>query len=273
MATMKRALSKYSWIAGGLAALCLAQVMTFAQEGGESKPVKDAPATEAPVKKEAPKITGKLLFEGELPVLKDLNVPARAAEGCCPPGEEVNRQDMSLLIGKDRGIAGVVVTLTVKGAKVEIPKEPYLLDQKGCRFTPHVQVVPKGAKVAFLNSDKTSHNVHLISVLNDPLNQTVLAGKKLERTFKEAEAVKVTCDMHAWMNAWVVVTDATHWAMTDDKGSFSFDELPAGTYEVKCWHETLGTKKASLTVGEDGKGTLEVKMAKKKRKSGRRRKR
>lgn len=270
---MKLALSKYSWIAGGLGALCLAQVMTFAQEGGESKPTAQGDAAKEAPEKEAPKVVGKVLFEGELPIVKDLNVPARAAEGCCPPGEEVNRQDMSLRIHKDRGIAGVVVTVSVKGEKVEVPKEPYLLDQKGCRFTPHVQVVPKGAKVAFLNSDETSHNVHLISVLNDPLNQTVLAGKQLERTFKEAEAVKVTCDMHTWMNAWVVVTDATHWAVTDETGSFSLGDLPAGEHEVKFWHETLGTKTATLKVGADGKGSIEVEMAKKKRKSGRRRRR
>lgn len=283
MGIMKRALSKYSWIAGGLGALCLAQVMTFAQEGGESKPAPQEPAPQEPgsqdpgpkaaPKQEAPKVTGKVLFDGELPIVKDLNVPARAAEGCCPPGEEVNRQDMSLRIDKDRGIAGVVVTVFVKGKKVDVPKEPYLLDQKGCRFTPHIQVVPKGAKVAFLNSDETSHNVHLISILNDPLNQTVLAGKQLERIFKEAEAVKVTCDMHTWMNAWLVVTDATHWGVTDETGSFSLGDLPAGAHEVKFWHETLGTKKATLTVGVDGMGSIEVKMAKKKRKSSRRRRR
>ena len=273
MGPMKRALSKSSWIAGGLGALCLAQVIAFAQEGPGSKPAPQEQDAKATAKEEAPKVTGKVLFEGEIPILKDLSVPARAAEGCCPPGKEVNRKDLSLRIDKDRGIAGVVVTLTVEGEKVEVPKEPYILDQKGCRFTPHVQVVPKGAKVAFLNSDETSHNVRLVSILNDPLNQTVLAGKKLERTFKEAEAIKVACDMHTWMNAWVVVTDATHWAVTDEAGSFSFEGLPAGEHEVKCWHETLGTKKATLTVGADGKGTLEVKMAKKKRKKGRRRKR
>ena len=123
--------------------------------------------------------------------------------------------------------------------------------------------------MAFLNSDETSHNVHLISVLNDPLNQTVLAGKRLERTFDEAEAIKVTCDMHTWMKSWVVVTDATHWAVTDDEGRFSLAGLPAGEHEVTVWHETLGKKTSKVTVGEDGKAeALEVKLAKKKSRSG-----
>lgn len=223
-------------------------------------------------KKARPAVSGRVLFDGELPVVKPIEVPARAAEGCCPSGQEVDRTDMSLRISKDRGLAGAVVTVKVAGQKVELPKDPYLLDQKGCRFTPHVLVVPKGGKVAFLNSDETSHNVHLISVLNDPLNQTVLAGKRLERTFDEAEAIKVTCDMHTWMKSWVVVTDATSWAVTDEEGRFSLVGLPAGEHEVTVWHETLGKKTAKVTVGEDGKAAaIEVKMAKKKSKKRRRR--
>ena len=253
--------------AAGLALLVLPQGVALGAQ--EEAPKESGAAAE---KKAEPTVTGRVLFDGEPPVVKPLEVPARAADGCCPPGKEVDRTDMSLRISEDRGIAGAVVTVKVAGKKVELPKEPYLLDQKGCRFTPHVLVVPKGGKVAFLNSDETSHNVHLISVLNDPLNQTVLAGKRLERTFDEAEAIKVTCDMHTWMKSWVVVTDATHWAVTDEAGRFSLAGLPAGEHEVTVWHETLGKKTSKVSVGEDGKAeAIEVKMAKKKSKKRRRR--
>ena len=181
-------------------------------------------------KESKPLAKGTVLFEGHLPAVKELKVPERAAEGCCPPGEEVDREDRSLRISEDRGIAGVVATVTVKGEKVEIPDEAFEVDQKGCRFEPHVLVVPKGAKVAFLNSDETSHNVHLISVLNDPLNQTVLAGKKVEKEFDEPERIKVTCDMHSWMKSWVVVTEHPLGDHRRD-GAFSFEGLPPGTHE------------------------------------------
>lgn len=217
-------------------------------------------------------VTGTVKFEGEVPEAKELAVSAKSASGCCPPGEEVDRKDLSLVIGKDRGLLGVLVSVKVAGVKVEIPDKAYELDQKGCRFTPHMLVVPKGAKVAFLNSDETSHNVHLITVLNEDLNQTVLAGKRLERTYNEPERIKVTCDMHTWMKSWLVVTDATHWTTTDEKGQFSLEGLPAGEHEVSLWHETLGSKTMKVVVGEDGKAApLEVKMAKKKSKSRRRR--
>jgi plastocyanin len=251
------------------AALALASPrVVLAQDDGDAAPAK---ATSA-ARDDKPKVTGRVLFEGELPEVKPLSIPARAAEGCCPPGQKVDSEDLSLVIGEDRGLLGVVVSVKVEGAKVEVPEEPVEMDQKGCRFLPHLMVVPKGTTVAFLNSDETSHNVHLITVLNDPLNQTVLGGKRLERKFDEPERIKVTCDMHTWMKAWVVVTDATHWAVTDEKGNFSLEGLPAGEHEVTFWHETLGTKTAKVTVGDDGKAEpMEVKMAKKKSKRRRRR--
>jgi len=226
----------------------------------------------APAKKEKPKVTGQVTFDGEVPEQKELNVPEKAAAGCCPPGEKVNREDLSLVISKEGAIQGVVVTVKVEGVDVAISKTPYEIDQKGCRFLPHLMIVPVGAKVAFLNSDTTSHNVHLISILNEPLNQTVLGGKRLERTFDKAERIKVTCDMHTWMRAWLVVTDATHWTVTDEKGAFSLKGLPAGEHEITFWHETLGSKTAKVTVGEDGTAEpVAVKMAKKKSKRRRRR--
>lgn len=226
-------------------------------------------------KEDAPKLAeGRVLFKGDLPEVKDLTVPEAAATGCCPPGEEVNRTDRSLQISEDRGIAHCVVTVNVEGVEVEIPEEAVELDQKGCRFEPHVLVVPKGAKVAFLNSDETSHNVHLKCILNEKMNQTVLGGKKVEVAFEEAENIKVECDMHSWMSAWVVVTEATHWAVTDADGKFALEGLPPGKHEATVWHEKLGKETVEIVVGDDGEAkAVEVELEKKKSKSGRRRRR
>ena len=218
------------------------------------------------------KVTGAVTFDGEIPEAKPLKVPEKAAAGCCPPGQSVDATDLSLVISEKGGIQGVFVSAKVEGAKVDVPEKAVEMDQKGCRFLPHLLVVPVGTKVAFLNSDETSHNVHLITVLNEKLNQTVLAGSRLERTFEKAERIKVTCDMHTWMRAWVVVTDATHWAVTDADGSFTIEGLPPGEHELKFWHETLGSKTAKVTVDESGKAEpVALKMAKKKSKKRRRR--
>lgn len=257
--------------AGSLAASLLNGVLVAAPVAGAG--LQDAKPAEAAEKKAEPQLKGTVKFDGEIPEAKPLSIPARAAEGCCPPGESVNADDLALLISKEGGIQNVVVTVKVDGMETEIPEEPYLLDQKGCRFLPHVLVVPKGATVSFLNSDETSHNVHLISMANEALNQTVTAGKHIERVFKEAEPIKVTCDMHTWMNSWVYVADATHWTMTDAEGNFSLDGLPPGEHEVTFWHETLKSQTQKVTVGEDGKvaAPMEVKFEPKKTKTRRRR--
>jgi plastocyanin len=226
----------------------------------------------APAPQPKPAVTGVVRFKGELPEKKPLKIEERQAEGCCPPGAKVDSTDPAFLVDEKNGLANVVVTVTVPGVEVKVPEAAFELDQRGCVFSPHVLVVPKGAKLAYLNSDATAHNVHLITLLNDPLNQTVPAGQRLERVHKEAEAIKVTCDMHTWMTAWVVVTDATHWALTGADGSFRLEGLPAGTHEVKLWHETLGLRTASVTVAADGTAApLEVEMEPKQQKSRRRR--
>lgn len=258
-----------SLVALGAGALCLAFTLPLTGQEDGAAPPKQEDATP----KKAPKLAkGRVVFDGELPMVKELEVPAESAEGCCPPGEEVDRSNWNLVISEDRGIQNCVVTVKVADAKVEVPEEAYELDQKGCRFLPHVLVVPQGAKVAFLNSDETSHNVRLTAVANEGLNQTVAAGKKLERTFEEPEAMRVACDMHPWMAAWVVVTDATHWALTDAEGHFALEDLPAGTHKATVWHETLGKKEFDIVVGDDGEAkAVEVELAKKKTKKRRRR--
>ena len=257
-----------------LALLCGAPVLAHtlgAARAQEPAPA-PAPATDTTATKPKPAVTGVVRFKGERPEVKPLKIEDTQATGCCPPGVKVDGTDPSLLIDEKGGIANVVVTVKVAGAEVKLPETAYELDQRGCLFSPHVLVVPKGAKVAYLNSDATAHNVHLITLMNDPLNQTVPAGQRLERVMKEAEEVKVTCDMHTWMTAWVVVTDGTHWAKTEADGSFRLEGLPPGTHEVRLWHETLGARTASVVVAEDGTAApLELELEPKQQKSRRRR--
>lgn len=232
--------------------------------GQDATPVSKGPAS-------AGKITGHILFEGEKPKVKPLTVAAAQAGNCCAAGENVDDQDRSLLIGEKLGIANVVVSLTVKDAKVQVPEKPVVYNQVSCRFEPHVLVVPVGTTVSFKNSDKCVHNVHLYAFHNTGFNRAVPEGKDAKGTFKRAESIKVSCDIHPWMAGWVVVTDATHWALTDAEGGFSLEGIPAGTYELQVWHEKLGKAKTEVTVKAEGAGEpIELKMAPKKPRTRRR---
>ena len=216
-------------------------------------------------------ITGKIVFEGDKPEIKPLTIGADQSKGCCDDGVSVDDTDYSLVVGEGGGIQYAVVTLEVKDAKAEIKDEPVVLDQQGCRFLPHLIVVPVGQKISYKNSDTVSHNVHTYPIKNTPLNQTVAAGGALEASYTKAEEIKVGCDIHPWMASYVVVTDASHFAVTDATGAFSLPNVPPGKYKVEVWHEKLGKAKFDAVVNEDGSSeAIEHKMGAKKKKGGRR---
>ena len=238
-----------------------ALVATFAIAMEETKPA-------APV---AGTVTGKVLFEGEIPKVKPLTISAAQAEGCCEAGDSVDDTDFSLVIDKEsKGIANVVIALTVEGKKFEVPEEPYEVDQTNCRFIPHVSVVPVGATVSYKNSDKISHNVRTSSIKNQPINVTVAAGKDTKQELKSAEPIKVACDIHPWMASYVYVTEGTHFTTTARDGSFSLPDVPPGEYKLEIWHEKLGKGKGTAVVKADGScEAVEITMGEKKKGRGR----
>ena len=215
-------------------------------------------------------VTGRVVFEGEMPEIKPLTISADQAKGCTHGDTHVDDKDMSLVVSDDGGIQYVAVTMEVDGADpAKAPEEPVILDQKGCRFVPHMIVVPVGTTVSFANSDDVSHNIHTYPIKNTPLNQTVAAGGALEQKMEKAEEVKVGCDIHPWMTSYVVVTEATHFAVTDASGAFSIEGVPPGKHTIEFWHEKglKATATVEVEVAADGSSApVEVKMGEKKRK-------
>ena len=70
--------------------------------------------------------------------------------------------------------------------------------------------------------------------------------------------IPLECNVHGWMNAYVGVVDHPYFAVTGADGSFTIGGLPAGTYQVEAWHETLGTQSGEVTVEADGSATLDL---------------
>jgi len=219
-------------------------------------------------------ISGHFMWEGEKPAPKpDLPVDEKAATGCKHPAEGMDKKDDSLLIDEKGGVANIVVTLSVDGVERKVPTEPIVIDQMGCRFHPHVVVVPIGGTLRFANSDDTNHNIHTYPKKNDAMNKQVAALSNLDVKYDKAEVIEVKCDVHTWMKSYAFVTDATFWATTAKDGSFKLEGVPAGDYELTWWHEDLGkgkTEKVHVEAGKDA--TVEQKVgAEKKAGGGRRR--
>jgi len=149
------------------------------------------------------------------------------------------------------GLKNVVVWLKdmPEQANDTPPSDPATLDQRGCRFIPHVLIVPAGETLTILNSDGILHNIHTRGSVNRPINKAqpgVL--KSVNAKFKYPEMIRVKCDAHKWMSAWIVVAGHSYYALTSEDGSYRLDNVPPGTYSLEFWHERLGTAAQQVVV-------------------------
>jgi plastocyanin len=159
------------------------------------------------------------------------------------------------LSGKVSGAgAGTVVWIDDPSAKSEASAKPFVMDQKGLVFVPHVLVVPLGATVDFLNSDSVQHNVFWTGISgNKKLGHNLGTWPKGEkRTFKfdNPGVVPLLCNVHPEMSAYIIVTSTPHSATTDANGEYSIDNVPDGAHNVTVWHE--GMKQQSKQVNVSG---------------------
>jgi plastocyanin len=134
----------------------------------------------------------------------------------------------------------------------DVPTDLAKIDQKECRYTPHVFGMRVGQALEITNSDPTLHNIHATPKANTEFNNgQPLQGMKMNHTFTAKEVmVPFKCDVHGWMNAYVGVMDHPFFAVTGTDGSFEMKGLPPGTYTVEAWHEKLGATTQSVTIAD-----------------------
>ena len=189
-------------------------------------------------------MAGTVRFRGEPPPRNALRVyKERAFCGSAVPDE-------SLLVGADRGLRNVVVTLHGAGLLgPAVRSEAIALDNVGCRFAPHVQAAPVGSAVLLLNSDPILHDAHARMGPETLFNEGLPRWRRVTRTLRRPGVVKVICELHrAWMSAYIVVTPNRFFAVTDATGGFVVRGIPPGDYEARFWHERLGETSRRVTV-------------------------
>lgn len=200
-------------------------------------------------------IKGKVMFAGPVPA--GAKVPVTIDQYLC--GQEKPADDLQ--VSSAREIRNAVVWIENAPAEVApSATQKVEVDQKGCSFVPRVVVVPAGGTVDFLNSDRLLHNIHATPKANVSFNRTQPMGRTIPITFAQPEIVRINCDLHSWMTAWVVVAAHRFYAVTGPDGGFSFDGLPPGQYRLQVWHERLGTMPVSVTVGEQQPAQVSVEM-------------
>jgi len=201
---------------------------------------------------EAGALAGKVTLNGLAPRLADLPV-TRDMKVC---GN--NKPDESLQISSG-GVKNAVVWFgdVPVAAGASLPTEK--LDQQQCLFVPHVLAVPLGATVDIVNSDKALHNVRAQAGEVKLLNYAMpIPGHVVPSKMKKEGIFKVSCDVHPWMRAWLLVLPTTAFAVTKDDGTYRIEGVPPGKHKVKIWHERLGERDAQIDIQAGQTATHDV---------------
>lgn len=222
--------------------------VTAACGGNDSTPAPAQTGTQRVDPATTGTLTGRVTFEGQAPAPAVLRTSADRA--CDQGGAPL--LDESLLVGGDGGLqnAFVYVKDGLGDYIFDVPTAPVVLDQKGCKYEPHVFGVRVGQPIEILNSDPTLHNVHAMPQTNDEFNKGMpLQGMKLNEVFTAPEiGVPFKCDVHGWMASYAGIVAHPYFAVTGADGRFTLPDLPPGTYTIEAWHETLGTRTGQITI-------------------------
>lgn len=189
-------------------------------------------------------VTGIVKFSGPKPDRKPLTNMAGNAY-CNEHCKGVLPLEEKWVFGKNGdadtfGNVLVYVSKGLEGRKFAPPKEPAVLDQSGCVYTPHVVGVMVGQPLQVRNSDATLHNVMANLRTNKSFNEGMsVRGSTIEKVFQNPEFKSdFRCFMHPWMVAYVHVMEHPYYAITGEDGTFTLRGLPPGEYEIASLHES-----------------------------------
>ena len=183
-------------------------------------------------------ITGLVKFTGAPPRLEPLAVN-KNRDVC---GD--HKESEALVLGAERGVRGSVILLegVARGKK---PGAEVVLDNHRCVFVSHVTAVMAGERARVKNSDAILHNTH--GFLGKPTVFNLALPNRdqmidITRRLTKPGVVRVVCDAHPHMSAWMIVHDSPYYAVTDERGAFRIDAVPPGTYKITMWHEGFRPK-------------------------------
>lgn len=253
---------KKIWIGVGVAC-----ALSLAGCGGGDKPAAktDASATPAggaaatPDMENGATVTGKVMFTGDKPVMK--NVDMSAVPACVTAHKTPAKYEDAIV--NDNGTLKYAFVWVKSGLPADktwqVPTTPVALTQEGCMYSPHVIGAMAGQDLDIKNADPTNHNIHPMPTNNADFNQSQPPGAPdITHNFPREEVLIPTkCNVHPWMKAYIGVVSNPFFAVTGDDGSFTIKGLPPGTYTIQVVHEKYGTSEQQVTVAPKDSKTVD----------------
>lgn len=223
--------------------------------GGQQSATDESPAEPAADPATFGSLTVTANFDGQVPEPKQVDASANSECG-------VDTIEQYPVVVNDGKVENVVVSVKdgPSGYAVSDPGSA-TIDQKNCRYQPHVVALKAGQDLTITDSDEGMHNVRATSNGSQLFNETTFQGGSVEKTFDQTGVFSLACDVHPWMSSYVYVTEHGQAAVTDDSGQTQLSELPPGDYELTIWHEELGTQTETVTIGENEDAQLDVTLS------------
>lgn len=173
-------------------------------------------------------------------------------------GREHTLEDL-VVATENRGVRYTIATLVgVPQDRVagRLPQR-VVLDNRDCRFDPHVSVATVGDTIVTTNGDPTLHTTHYYGVLRGNISLPA-SGIAVPRVARFAGTISVLCDVHGWMKSFIRVDEHPFHAVTDEGGLFRISEIPPGSYTLELWHEKLGARQIPVRIEPGATSRIEL---------------
>jgi plastocyanin len=233
--------------------------LTSCSDNGTKAPQTAKPAAAAPAyfkvdPSTAGILKGTIRFQGRKPARKAIDM---SGDPACVEAHHTKAYDESLVVNSNGTLANVFIYIKrgLEAKKFEVPAAPVIIDQRGCWFRPRIIGIQTGQTLQVTNSDPVTHNIHPLAQINREWNHSQGQGDApLARKFIKPELmIRVKCNIHSWMRAYIGVLDHPYFAVTGADGAYEIKNLPPGDYVLEAWQETFGTQEQNITVAPSGK--------------------
>ena len=203
----------------------------------------------------AGQLTGAARFTGKKPPRKTIDM---SGDPACVESHHGKALDESVVVNPNGTLANVFVYIKsgLEGKTFETPATPVKLDQHGCWFQPRVLGIQTGQPLRdhqFRPGDAQRPPARPAQSRVEPQSGTGRGARSRENSSEPEVMIRVKCNIHSWMRAFIGVVANPYFAVSGPNGTFEIANVPPGDYIVEAWHETLGTQEQKITVGPSGK--------------------